>query len=152
MKISEITLNTYLDDISTILDTLDIEKTVIFAHSHHAFIAVEYSRKYPDKLSHIIITGCKLSTAWDGGEEFWESDASEQRKMIFNQNWERLSTDELTQMSPKERYIKTYIAMTPKLLYDPKDDLSYIVDVIDNDTDVFLHLQLNIFGDYESLV
>jgi len=149
LEISEITLNTYLDDINTIIDALDLEKTVIFAHSHHAFIAVEYARKYPDKLSHIIITGCKPSTAWGVGDEFWESDASDERKMIFNQNWERLPTDELAQMSPKERYIKTYIAMTPKLLYDPKGDLSYIVDVIDNDTDVFLHLQLTILRDYD---
>jgi proline iminopeptidase len=149
LEISEITLNTYLNDINAILDTLDLEKTAIFAHSHHALIAVEYARKYPDKLLYLILTGCKPGTAWGAGDEFWKSDASNERKMIFNQNWKRLRKDGLAQMSLKERYIKTYIAMTPKLLYDPKGDLSYIVNVIDNDTEVFLHLQLTILGDYD---
>jgi proline iminopeptidase len=146
---SEINLDTYLYDIKTIQDTLDVEKTAIFAHSYHAFLAVEYARKYPDKVSYVIITGCKPSTAWGSGDEFWESDASNERKKIFNQNWEKIPIEELNRMSPKERYIKTNIAMTPKLLYNPKGDLSYIVDVIDNKTDVYLHLQLAILGDYD---
>ncbi|MCX6325122.1 MAG: alpha/beta hydrolase [Bacteroidia bacterium] len=146
---SEINLDTYLDDIKKVQDTLNVKKIAIFAHSHHAFLAVEYTRKYPDKVSHIIITGCKPSIAWGAGDEFWESDASDERKNIFNQNWEKLSIGDLNRMSPKERYIKTYIAMTPKLLYDPKGDLSYIVDVIDNNKDVYLHLQLAILGNYD---
>ena len=149
LEISKISLNTYLDDIDTILDSLNLEKTAIFAHSHGAFIAIEYARKYPGKISHLILTGCKPSTTWGTGEKFWDSDASEERKMIFNQNWESLPPDFLKQLSPKERYIKTYIAMTPKLLYDPKGDLSYIVNVIDNDKDIFLHLQLSILKDYD---
>lgn len=33
-------------------------------------------------------------------------------------------------------------------MYDPKGDLSYIVKVINNNTEIFLHLQLTILGDY----
>lgn len=149
LKISEITFDTYLNDINAILDTLNLEKTALFAHSYHAFMAVEYARKYPDKVSFIILTGCKPSTAWGEGDEFWESDASKERKTIFKMNLKKLRRDGLTQMPPKERYVKTYIAMTPKLMYDPRGDLSYIVDVIDNDKDVFLHLQNTILGDYD---
>src|SRR4030042_1013880 len=130
LEMSEITLNTYQDDINAIIDTLNLEKTALFAHSHHAFIAIEYARKYPNKVSHIILTGCKSSTTWGAGDEFWKSDASRERKLIFKKNLKKLRKDGLTQMSPKERYIKTYIAMTPKLMYDTKRDLSYIVDVI----------------------
>lgn len=149
LELSEITLSTYLNDINAILDTLHLEKTAIFAHSHHSFIAVEYERKYPNKVSHIIITGCKPNTALGEEDKFWKSDASKERKMIFKRNWKRLRKEGLTKMSPKERYIKTYSAMTPKLMYDPKGDLSYIVNVIDNNKEVFLHLQLSILGDYD---
>lgn len=149
LELSQITLNTYLNDINAILDTLDLEKSAIFAHSHHSFIAIEYARKYPNKVSHIIITGCTPNTALVEEDEFWKSDASNERKMIFKRNWKRLRKEGLTKMPPKERYIKTYIAMTPKLMYDPKGDLSYIVNVIDNNTEVFLHLQLTILGDYD---
>jgi len=149
MPISEITLNTYLDDIAAIIDTLEITKTAIFAHSHHAFIAIEYARKYPAQVSHVIIAGCTPRAAEGAGNDFWERDASDERKMIFDRNWEGLPRDKLNQMSPKERFVATYVAMTPKLLYDPRADLSYIVNVIDNDKDVFLHLQLSILNSYD---
>ena len=127
LELSELSLNTYLNDINAILDTLDLEKSAIFAHSHHSFI----------------------DTALGEEDKFWKSDASKERKMIFKRNWKRLRKEGLTKMPPKERYIKTYSAMTPKLMYDPKGDLSYIVNVIDNNTEVFLHLQLTILGDYD---
>jgi len=149
MQVSEITLDTYLNDIAAILDTLKLVKTAVFAHSHHAILALEYARRHPAQISHLIITGCAPMTAPGAGDDFWEVDASEERKMIFKQNWANLPREKLNQMSPKERFVKTYVAMTPKLLYDPRGDLSYIVDAINNDKDVFLRLQLSILKDYD---
>jgi tetratricopeptide (TPR) repeat protein len=68
---------------------------------------------------------------------------------VSDQNWEKIPRDELNQMSPKERQVATYIAMTPKLLYDPRGDLSDIVNVFDNVRDVSLHLQNSILKDYD---
>jgi proline iminopeptidase len=149
LEISRITLDTYLDDIDKVRRTLGLDVAAVFGHSHHAFMAIEYARKYPTKISHLIITGCKPRTAWGAGDEFWETDASDERKMVFNQNWEKIPRDELNQMSPKERQVTTYVAMTPKLLYDPRGDLSYIVNAYDNNRDVFLHLQNSILKDYD---
>lgn len=149
LEISKITLDTYLDDIDKVRRTLGLDKTAVLGHSHHGLIALEYARKYPQNTTHVVMTGCTPYTAWGAGNEFWESDASDERKMTFKQNWERLPQNVLAQLSPKERQVKTYVAMTPKLLYDPKGDLSYIVDAFDNDKDVFLHYQLVILKDYD---
>jgi proline iminopeptidase len=149
LEISKITLDTYLDDIDKVRRTLGLDKTAVLGHSHHGLIALEYARKHPHNTTHVIMSGCTPYTAWGAGDEFWESDASEERKMIFKQNWERLPQNVLAQLSPKERQVKTYVAMTPKLLYDPKGDLSYIVDAFDNNKDVFLHYQLVILKDYD---
>lgn len=149
LEVSKITLETYLDDIDKVRQTLGLDKTAVFGHSHHGLIALEYARKYPQYTTYVVMTGCTPYTAWGAGDEFWDSDASNERKMIFEQNWERLPQNLLDQLSPKERQVKTYIAMTPKLLYDPKGDLSNIVDAFENDKDVFLHYQLVILKDYD---
>ena len=82
-------------------------------------------------------------------DDFWESDASDERKMILKQNFERIAEDELSQMSPRERMVITYLAMTPKLFYDPRYDLSWIYDVVESNQNIANHLFQVIFKDYD---
>jgi proline iminopeptidase len=148
LEISRITLDTYLDDIDKVRRTLGLDKTAVLGHSIHCLLALEYARKYPKNTSYVIMSGFtprRLAVA----DEFWESDASDERKMILKQNWEKITEDELSQMSPKERVVKTYMAMAPKLVYDPTCDLSWIYEVVESNQDNAIHLSNVIFKDYD---
>ena len=150
LEIFKITLDTYLDDIDKVRRTLGLDKIVVFGHSIHSYIALEYARKYPEYTSHVIMTGnTPYRVTAEAVDEFWESDASDERKMILEQNWGKISDDELSRMSPKERTVKTYMAMTPKLFYDPRYDLSWIYEVVESDRDLSNHLFQVIFKDYD---
>jgi proline iminopeptidase len=150
LEISKITLDTYLDDIDKVRRTLGLDKTAVFGHSIHSYIALEYARKYPQNTSHVVMTGnTPYRIAAEVADEFWESDASDERKTILKQNWEKISEDELGQMSPKERVVKTYMAMTPKLFYDPRYDLSWIYEVTESNQKIANHLFQVIFKDYD---
>jgi proline iminopeptidase len=149
LEISKITLDTYLDDIDKVRKALGLDKAVVFGHSIHSYIALEYARKYPQNTSHVVMTGNTPYRASGVAEEFWESDASAERKMILKQNWEKITEDELSRMSPKDRVVKTYLAMTPKLFYDPKCDLSWIYEVVEPNRDIANHLFNVIFKDYD---
>lgn len=150
LEISKITLDTYLDDIDKVRRALGLDKTVIFGHSIHSYIALEYARKYPKNTSHVVMTGnTPYRIAGKGADEFWESDASDERKTILKQNWEKISEDEFSQMSPKERTVKTYMAMAPKIFYDPRYDLSWIYEVVESNQDIANHLFQVIFKDYD---
>lgn len=150
LEISKITLDTYLDDIDKVRRTLGLDKTAVFGHSIHSYIALEYARKYPQNTSHVIMTGdTPYRIAAEVADEFWESDASDERKMILKQNWEKISEDELSQISPKERVVKTYMAMTPKLFYDPRYDLSWIYKNAASNQKIANHLFQVIFKDYD---
>lgn len=150
LDISRITLDTYLDDIEKVRSTLGLDRTAIFGHSIHSYIALEYARKYPKRTSHVIMTGnTPYRIAAEDAEEFWGSDASDERKMILKQNLEKMAEDELSQMSPKERVVKIYMAMTPKLFYDPRYDLSWIYEVVESNQDIANHLFQVIFKDYD---
>ena len=75
--------------------------------------------------------------------------SSDERKMVLKQNWEEVSEYELSRMSPKERIVIIYTAMTPKLFYDPRYDLSWIYEVAESNQDIANHLFHVIFRDYD---
>jgi proline iminopeptidase len=150
LEISRITLDTYLDDIDKVRRTLGLDKTAVFGHSIHSYVALEYARKYPKNASHVVMTGnTPYRLAAEAADEFWESDASAERKMILKQNWEKIAEDELSRMKPKERVVKTYMAMTPKLFYNPTYNLSWIYEVVESNQDIANHLFKVIFKDYD---
>jgi proline iminopeptidase len=150
LEISKITLDTYLDDIDKVRRTLGLDMAVVFGHSIHSYIALEYARKYPKNTSHVVMTGnTPYRIAAEVADEFWESDASAERKMTLKQNWEKITEDKLGQMSSKERVVKTYMAMTPKLFYDPRYDLSWIYEAVESNQDIARHLFQVIFKDYD---
>jgi proline iminopeptidase len=150
LEISKITLDTYLDDIDKVRRTLGLDKAAVFGHSIHSYIALEYARKYPKNTSHVVMTGfTPYSLAAGVADEFWESDASAERKMVLKQNWEKITEDELSRMPSKERVVKTYTAMAPKLFFDPTYDLSWIYEVVESNQDIARHLFNVIFKNYD---
>lgn len=149
LNVSQITLDTYLDDIDTARRALGLDRTALFAHSHHALIALEYARAYPQFVTHLIISGCSPRVEWGAGDEFWESDASEERKAIFEQNLLENPEEVLAGLAPHERWLRTYQIRAPKLLYDPTFDILPLLEPVNNDPEVFLHLQLVILKDYD---
>ncbi len=149
LEISKITLDTYLDDIDQVRRTLGLDKTAVFGHSIHSLIALEYARKYPKNTTHVIMSGFTPYSLAGVADEFWESDASSERKMILKQNMEKIAEDELSRMPSKERVVKTYMAVAPKLFYDPTYDLSWIYEVVESNQDIARHLFQVIFKDYD---
>ena len=74
LEISKITLDTYLDDIDKVRRTLGLDMAAVFGHSIHSYIALEYARKYPKNMSHVVMTGfTPYSLAAGVADEFWES-------------------------------------------------------------------------------
>jgi proline iminopeptidase len=150
LEISKITLDTYLDDIDKVRRTLGLDVAAVFGHSIHSYIALEYARKYPKNTSHLVMTGdTPYRIAAEVADEFWESDASDERKMILKQNWEKITEDKLRQRPSKDATVKTYMAMTPKLFYNPTYNLSWIYEVVESNQDIAVHLFNVIFKDYD---
>jgi proline iminopeptidase len=149
LEISKITLDTYLDDIDKVRRTLGLDMAAVFGHSIHSYIALEYARKYPKNMSHVVMTGFTPYSLAGVADKFWESDASAERKMILKQNMEKITEDEFSRMPSKERVVKTYMAMAPKIFYDPTYDLSWIYEVVESNQDIARHLFQVIFKDYD---
>lgn len=148
---SEITLDTYLEDIDAVSRALGLGNFMIWGHSHHAYVALKYAQKYPSGVSGIIMTAC---TPCDVGrsnrDEFWEADASDERKALFAQTWGEFQKQR-SAMTREERRVPQLVAMAPKLLYDPMDtrSLSKVGEELVNRMYVYLHYQLEILKEYD---
>jgi proline iminopeptidase len=149
LDVSHITLDTYLQDIDAARRELGLDRTALFGHSHHAYLAFEYARSYPQFVTRVIATACPPRVVWGAEEEFWEADASDERKAIFEQNLRENPEDVLAALNPQDRWIRTYQMRAPKLAYDPRFDPSPLLETVHNDAKVFLHLQLVILKDYD---
>ena len=151
-EIDNITLDTYSDDIDQVRKALGLNKICILGHSIHSLLAFEYACKYPENTSHILMIGiypCGLAKGSRASDEFWELDASDERKMILKKNWENINEEAMKNLSPSEAFIKTYVTNGPKYWHDPTYDCSWIWEGVEVNMDVINHLFSAIFNEYD---
>jgi proline iminopeptidase len=151
LKLSEITLDTYLDDIDAVSRALGLGRFAIFGHSHHAYVALQYARKYPEKISHVVMTGCApCDISHTERDKFWESDASDERKALFARKWEEFLRQR-PKMPANEQESAMLIAQAPKLRWNLRENpaLFEAFKAVHNNTDAYLHYQLTILGRYD---
>lgn len=151
-EIDKITLDTYADDIEHVRKTLGLDQICIMGHSIHSLLAFEYACKYPENTSHVIMIGIYpfgLAKGARASNEFWESDASDERKMILKKNWEQVTDEAMKKLTPSEAFIKTYLTNGPMYWYDPIYDCSWMWDGVEANIDVFNRLAGVIFNEYD---
>ncbi len=152
LEIDKISLATYADDIEHVRKTLGLGQICIMGHSMHSLMAFEYACKYPENTSHVIMIGIFPVGFTEGakaGNEFWEADASDERKMILKKNWEQIPQEEMKKLTPSEALIKTYVTNSPMYWYDPSYDGSWIWEGVEANTDVFNHIAINVLSNYD---
>ncbi len=55
--VSRYSMDILLDDIEKVRKTEGVEKFIILGHSGHAFMALEYAKKFPDNIHGVVMTG-----------------------------------------------------------------------------------------------
>jgi proline iminopeptidase len=127
MEPSEITLDSYAEDVDLIRKFFRFEKVAILGHSIHGDMALEYARRYPQNVSHVVVIGSPpvgLGKMSEVGTEYWESHADAERKQVLLDNWNRLSQDSLAKLPPGDAFVAGYITNGPRYWYDATYDAS----------------------------
>jgi len=148
-RLEDYTLETLTGDIETIRKRLKLEKMIIIGHSIHGSIAFEYARRYPDRVSHIIVIGSPICQSnkqqEDAINEIWAS-ASDERKRLMNDNWKKLAA--IKGLSPAQFEIENYCLMSPKYWYDPGYDAHWLWNGMTLNMDLLNHIYISVFNDY----
>ena len=147
-------LDTLIDDMEKVRKALNLGPVVVIGHSGHALMALEYAKKYPASVSHVVMIGIapdlSASNA-EATEAYWETSASAERKAVMEENLRRLPDDEIAQLavSPGQKFIRTYIRNGPKAWHDPRFDSSPLWEGVEINMDMFNHVWGRIFRDID---
>jgi len=115
---SDLTLEVLSADLETVRADLGVERVAVLGHSVLGILAIEYGRRCPRSVSHVVAVG--TPPVWDlaklasDGRAFFEADATEERKQVLRDNLARLPPD----AGPGQGLL----AQTPMRFFDPRFD------------------------------
>lgn len=134
MQNAEFELDILVDDVEEVRQRLGLNKIIVLGHSGHAFIALEYAKKYPQHVSHVVMLGVIPSLSdknKDAIDQFWQEFASPERKAALEKNEEKLPDEKLKHLRADQQFIQQYIRSTPKIWYDYDFDMSHLWEGIE---------------------
>ncbi len=120
----KIGLDTYINDIERVRETIGFERFVLIGHSHHGNLALEYAKKHPEKVSHLVLIGtppCNVQQTIEEAGRYWDQ-ASEARKAALEGNRASLAPEMRASLEPEDAFIAQYVADGPKYWYDAAYD------------------------------
>lgn len=124
--LDKLSLETYLDDIEQVRAQLELDRVVLIGHSHHGNLALEYAKKYPMRVSHVVLIGSppvNVSATVKAAQMYWTSHASEERKSTLKARRSAARAEQLTdQITPEQAYVSDYVADGPKYWFDMNYD------------------------------
>ncbi len=131
-KAEDFTLDKMVQDIQEMLISFGLDKIILIGHSIHAFMALEYAYRFPDKVSHLIliasspIVGPEL---YKEADRYFEESVCPERKATFTQTMQKFVE------SNDQSFIQRMLAFGPRLWYNYNFDASKIwEDVAINST------------------
>jgi len=149
IKLDEYGINNIADEIEEARKGLQLAKPIIIGHSIHGTIAYEYAKRYPEKISGIVMIGSPNIYGNDeyirATEEIW-STASEERKEKQNRNWIMLA--ESGTSNKEGETIREYLAMAPVYWYNPDYDASWLWADMTVNEEIIDHIYETVFNDY----
>jgi len=115
---STLTFDVLAADLEAVRKALGFERVTILGYSILGVLALEYGRRCPDTVSHVIMAGTpptgdipKLVAA---GTAFFDADGSEERKTILRENYAKLP--------PGTPPTQAVFAQSPLRFFDPRFD------------------------------
>lgn len=111
-------------DINSIRMELGLEKVIVMGHSAHGYLALEYARRFPENVSHVVViaTGPSHGSHMELAERHWQESVCPQRKIKYEKDMSLLMED--IQKDPENRFIHFCKRMSARSWYDPTFDSS----------------------------
>lgn len=119
----DFSLDILLNDIERIRQTLNLNRFVLIGHSGHAFMALEYAKKYPQYVSHVVLIGASPDYSAATAQariDFFEKDATPERKAAFQASMAHLPAK--IEADPARRFVHMCVCAGPISWYDYKFD------------------------------
>lgn len=115
---TDLTFDLLADDLEAVRLDLGVERIAVFGHSILGVLAIEYGRRRPGSVSHVITAGAPphgdMARIAADAKAFFEEDASEERKRILREN--------LAALPAGAPLMQGLLAQTPMRFFDARFD------------------------------
>lgn len=145
-------LDTVIDDIETIRSALELDNFVVLGHSGHAFLALEYAIRYPERVQKLVLLNAAPTN--DGERQrlsiaHFEETASPERKSQFEADFAQLPGD--LEKEPERRFAHVCIRMGAHSFYDYSFDSAYLWEGVNPNMPIIDRLWGEVFGQMNML-
>jgi proline iminopeptidase len=151
VDVSSVTMDVIVDEIDQVRQALGLDKTAILGHSMFALVALEYAKKYPDRVSHVIMVAMSPhfnEQTFQAGADYWETQASEERKALWGRNTEGLDA-RLATATPSEAFTARYLADAPRRWFEADYDGSWLWEGVEFHGELLNHFLFSRLSEYE---
>jgi proline iminopeptidase len=118
--VETITVESLAQEMDAIREAFGFETIAVLGHSMFGNFALEYARRYPHRVTHVVVVGCPITGVSEdffaAQDEYLESHP--ERKAIWERNWEHLTQDSLSKLPPADARLVTLQANVPLYWYD----------------------------------
>lgn len=145
-------LDLILDDVECIRQKLKLGCVIIVGHSGNAFLALEYAKKYPEHVSHVVMigTGPDFSIqSKEAADQYWQELASSDRKAALQKSLEKHPDSQYEQIPLNQRFIWNYIRNGARIWYDFNFDSTPLWKDVHVNMPIFEHVWGTLFRDID---
>lgn len=148
-------LDKILADIENARQNLRLGRIMIIGHSGHAYMALEYAKKYPENVTHVVMIGIapKMDqTAEVLKQQRWQESVDPERKKAMEENLGRITDADLARLSPGRAFIRAYVRNGPRAWYDAYFDSSPLWEGVEINMRMFNYMWGEVFRDIDITV
>ncbi len=141
LQFEDFQINRVLDDIETIRTSLNLEEMVILGHSGHAFMALEYAKKFPQHVQKVVLLNSAPTNSRQRQEQsfsYFHETADQDRKRKFAEEMALLPLD--LEKEPDRRFAHMCIRLGAQSFYDYHFDGAYMWEGVYTNMQVIDHL------------
>lgn len=141
----------YAKCIETVRTAAGLGRVVVIGHSHHGNAALEYAKRFPRNVSHLVLIGSppvNVAQTVQGAEWYWALHASKERRDSLEKRRSLVDRNQFGSLSPKDAYISQYVTDAPLYWNDPHYDSSWLWQGMTFDMEA-VHAFRNLYRDYE---
>lgn len=143
-------LDILVDDIELLRKELGFEKFILIGHSGHAFMALEYAKKYPTNVEYLVMM-CAAPDYSDAAHSKsvrdWEELVSPERKAALAENLSRFP-QEIAQ-APERAFVTRCLLMGPKSWFNYNYDATNLWEGIEVNMTMFDYVWGEVFRDID---
>lgn len=125
---ADFSLHKITDDIEAVRASLDVDKIILIGHSIHAFMALEYASRFPDKISHLVLIASSPIAGheiYKEADRYFEESVCPKRKTAFATSMQKFVE------SKDQSFVRRMLAFGPRLWYDYNFDSSKLWENVD---------------------